>query len=353
MGQRGCLYALAINALLYLVDASPSVPVATYPILVTATVTTVFPSVATVYSVVPATDIPPTPTFTTIIDDNGNTITMPTAVAGSVTSAIIYTISLTTSQVVTSTLGFSTIFGPDSTTPAASTSTPDAVPSASTAPLTTPIISQTSTRTSFADQTSSLVTHSSSASTNSTSSANHSSTSGVAGVAGVAGANSSSSSPSSVSSAKGLSTGAMVGIGIGVVIGVVFLAALSFLLGQRYSRRQNEDDHSTPKNEYIEKTVIFQAGRPYEMNDSDGLSPLPTSAKGHAYSMRTTVAGTESPPFTGKSYDTSKSPRMNTSYDQPDLSALPQISQEDEQMYVGMPSYMSGAKRWSTKEFRK
>ncbi len=108
-------WAVALSLWISSCNALPSVPVATAPIVTTTTISTVLPSLVTVYSVVPATDDPNAiSTITTTIDGQQTIVTSPGGViAGSSTSTIISTISLTTTQVVVSTIGYSTAYGPD------------------------------------------------------------------------------------------------------------------------------------------------------------------------------------------------------------------------------------------------
>lgn len=107
-------WALALSICLCLCNALPSVPIATDPILSTATVSTIVPSLVTIYSVVPATDSPNAlKTITTTVNGRETVLTTADVVAGSSTATIISTISLTQNQVVVSTIGYSTILGPD------------------------------------------------------------------------------------------------------------------------------------------------------------------------------------------------------------------------------------------------
>jgi hypothetical protein len=341
MGHREYLYALALNAVLFLAHALPSAPIATDPILVTATVSTVLPSLVTLYSVVPATDAAPgsVATVTTTIDGTLTTVTSTAVIAGSVTSTIISTVSLTTNQVVVSTVGFSTVYGPDPTTSAVAASTPSAVPSSSaTAPG-----SSTSSTSSLSSQSSSLAAVSTSTSTQS---------GGFSSPSTAVGANGSSSASLS-SHSKGLSTGAKAGIGVGVVLGVVILALLFFFLGQRYSRRRSNRAQIEADSLPVAENDDFRAGRPYESTGSRDAAPVFITGKGHAYSTNTTVAGSDSPSVSGKSCDLPHSSPMSNPHDHSELSALPQITKEDDQMYVGVPAHMSGSKRWSMKEFMK
>jgi cell wall integrity and stress response component len=348
MCQRRGFRALALAVIPFFANALPSVPVATDPILVTATVPTVLPSLVTIYSVVPATDAAPNQEtiVTTTIDDTATTITSTALIAGSVTSTIISTISFATSQVVVNTVGYSTIFGPDPTTAAAPAISETAISTPATSPSTTPQTSELVSTTSSSEQTTSLaaLTTSSSAATPSGS---PSSTSTAVG------ANNPSAASISSSHSKGLSTGAKAGIGVGVALVVILLVVLSFLLGQRYTRRRNNLSSATPDEVSVEEKDVFQAGRPYESTSSQVASPALTTGKTHAYSTNTTAIGSGSPSVSGRSYDMPGSPPAENRYENSELSALPPIIKEDNQMYVGVPTHMSGSKRWSMKEFMK
>ncbi|KAJ9603673.1 hypothetical protein H2200_011859 [Cladophialophora chaetospira] len=338
-----CAFVLA--AFFFFANALSSVPVATDPILVTATIPTVVPSLVTVYSVVPATDATPgaATIITTTINGAVTTFTSTEPIAGSVTSTIISTISLTTNQVVVSTVGFSTVFGPDPTTPIVSSISTTALPTSPTS-STVSSVSDTAATALSNDQTNSpvaTVTRSSTA----TSSVSPTSTSTAVG------ANGSSTASSSSSHAKGLSSGAKAGIGIGVGIGVILLVGLSFLLGQRYSRRRNNVAGAKRKEAAAGEKDTFQAGRPYETTGPQYASPALTAGKSHAYSLNTTAVGSGSPSVGRQSFDAPNSPRRQSHYDDAELSALPPITKEDDQMYVGVPTHMSGSKRWSMKEF--
>ncbi|KIW69069.1 hypothetical protein PV04_04967 [Phialophora macrospora] len=348
MCQRRGFRALVLAVILFFANALPSVPVATDPILVTATVPTVLPSLVTIYSVVPATDaVPDQETIvTTTIDGTATTITSTAIVAGSVTSTIISTISFGTSQVVVSTVGYSTIFGPDPTTATVPPISETAISTSATSPSSTLHTSEPVSTTSLVEQTTSLaaLTTSSSAVTSSRS---PSSTSTAVG------ANNSSSASTSSFHSKGLSTGAKAGIGVGVALVVILLIVLSFLLGQRYSRRRVNLSRATSDDISVEEKDTFQAGRPYETTGSQAASPALMTGRSHAYSTNTTAIGSDSPSVSGRSYDIPGSPPADNRYESSALSALPPITREDSQMYVGVPAHMSGSKRWSMKEFMK
>jgi hypothetical protein len=115
MSPCKALWVVVLSVCVRICSALPSVPVATDPIVTTTTISTVLPSLVTIYSVVPATDDPNAiSTITTTIDGQQTIVTAPDGViAGSSTSTIISTISLATTQVVVSTIGYSTVFGPD------------------------------------------------------------------------------------------------------------------------------------------------------------------------------------------------------------------------------------------------
>jgi hypothetical protein len=116
MGKLQPLLAI-VATLASLTLAEPSVPIATNPILTTVTLPTVSISLVTVYSVVPATDASPNVPTTTFISGRPATLTPTGVIAGSSTETIISTVSLTTSEVVVQTIGFSTILGPNPVTP--------------------------------------------------------------------------------------------------------------------------------------------------------------------------------------------------------------------------------------------
>jgi hypothetical protein len=105
-------------------NAQSSVPVATEPIVSAVTVSTVVPSLLTIYSVVTSTSTEDVAvsieTITTTV--NGVQTTLLSTATGeanarpvvvqTITNTIISTVSVTTSQVVQSTVGFTTILGP-------------------------------------------------------------------------------------------------------------------------------------------------------------------------------------------------------------------------------------------------
>ncbi|EXJ73731.1 uncharacterized protein A1O5_03493 [Cladophialophora psammophila CBS 110553] len=351
MGRQGLLYVLALSIFLCFCNALPSVPVATDPILSTLTVSTVVPSLVTVYSVVPATDAAPNAlaTITTTIDGLPTTVTSTAVVAGSITSTIVSTVSLTTNQVVVSIIGYSTVFGPDpiATTTASSVSPATAASTSDTPSLTITSASETLPTTASVQATSASTT-SSDTSTALAFTANQPSSS-----AAVTGTSAPSQASHSSSSSKGLTAGAKAGIGIGVAIGVILLVILSFLLGQRYSRRLNGLAKANTDLTGADEKDIFQAGRPYESTGSKHHSLGLSATKGPASSMNTTAIGSGSESVSGRSYDMPLSDSSNNRVNNPELSALPPIENEDQPMYVGVPSHMSGSKRWSMKEYMK
>ncbi|EXJ60171.1 hypothetical protein A1O7_04323 [Cladophialophora yegresii CBS 114405] len=347
MCQRRGFWALAVAVCLAFADAQSSVPIATEPILVTATVPTVLPSFVTVYSVVPATDAAPNQVtiVTTTIDGTATTITSAAVVAGSVTSTIVSTISFTTSQIVVSTVGYSTIYGPDQTTAAVPSISETAISTSAIAGSTAPIASEPVSTTSSSYHTTSL-TASTTPSLAATTSRNASSASTI-------GDNNPSSTSTPSSHNGGLSTGAKAGIGIAVALLVILLVVLSFFLGQRCTRRRNNISRVTPDEDSVDEKDTFQAGRPYETTGPHAASSAHTSDKTNAYSTNTTAVGSGSPPVSGRSYHNPGSPPREHRYEDSELSALPPITNEDSQMYVGVPAHMSGSKRWSMKEFMK
>ncbi|KAK7899808.1 hypothetical protein LTR67_003553 [Exophiala xenobiotica] len=343
MSPCKALWVVVLSVCVRICSALPSVPVATDPIVTTTTISTVLPSLVTIYSVVPATDDPNAiSTITTTIDGQQTIVTAPDGViAGSSTSTIISTISLATTQVVVSTLGYSTVFGPDpvaATTPAAVAS--EAAPTSlvtTSAPTPIPLVVSTTPPIELisSSSTSSLII-----SDTSTTSTSFSAPTAIATDA---------SSSSASSSSGSLSTGAKAGVGVGVAIGVLGLIVASFLLGLRYSRRRRSrnDAHAPPgPHPDAEEKNTFQAGRPYEETRTDRYAIDPLACK-NGYSRATTEAGSESGV---KSHDRS-SPVAPAYHNNDDLSALPQFKNND--MYVGVPTYMSGSKRWSMREFEK
>ncbi|OAG38779.1 hypothetical protein AYO21_06974 [Fonsecaea monophora] len=330
MDHQRVFRLLALNIFLCFCIASPSVPIATDPILSTETIPTVIPSLVTIYSIVPATDAVPdtVTTITTTIDGQTTTVVSTGVIAGSITSTIISTISLTTSQVVVNTVGYSTILGPD---PTPATTAPVVAPTTAAPNPETPILTTSSplgeVPTSSNFEITSTLTTSSSISATSSSTASSSSSSPLTSATG---SDLSSQTSHSSSTSKGLSTGAKAGIGVGVALGVILLALLSFLLGQRYSRRRNENARNNASLTGANEKDIFLAGRPYEAS-GPRLDAL---------------AG-------GKSYDMPGSDSVKNYANNSDLSALPPVGQGDEPMYVGVPAHMSGSKRWSMKEFVK
>ncbi|KIX00788.1 uncharacterized protein Z518_09853 [Rhinocladiella mackenziei CBS 650.93] len=343
--------ALWVFALIVcLCNALPSVPIATDPILTTETVPTVLPSLVTIYSVVPATDDPNAiATVTTTV--NGRETILTTAggvIAGSATSTIISTLSLTTSQVVVNTVGYSTVFGPDPTTP---TTDPIVAPAATTStPVTAPTTPSVTSNGALTTLTGPSVTSSIGDTTVSLGSLTSTSAKpSPASPTAVGASGSTSSSP------KGLSTGAKVGIGIGVAVGVILLALLSFFLGQRYSRRRNgyaSNTDNDPNAVAAEEKDTFQAGHPYELTGSKHHPSDISTGKGHQYSRTTTEVGSGTESMSGKSYDMTTSGSPTNHNETEELSALPQL-RDDGPMYIGVPSHMSGSKRWSMKEYEK
>lgn len=186
-----------------------------------------------------------------------------------------------------------------------------------------------------------------------TPSSSNSAASSSSSTSAAAGANGASATASPSSHSKGLSSGAKAGIGIGVAIGVICLVVLSFLLGQRFSRRRSHLARARADAASTNEKDVFQAGRPYEMSGSQAASPSLGPGKALAYSMNTTTLGSGSDSVDGRSYDMPTSPPMNIHHDNSELSALPPVNNDDDQMYVGVPSHMSGSKRWSMKEFMK
>ncbi|KAJ9497321.1 hypothetical protein H2202_007125 [Exophiala xenobiotica] len=346
MSPCKALWVVVLSVCVRICNALPSVPVATDPIVTTTTISTVLPSLVTIYSVVPATDDPNAiSTITTTIDGQQTIVTAPDGViAGSSTSTIISTISLTTTQVVVSTIGYSTVFGPDpvaATTPAAVASeTAPTSPVTTTTPPSIPLVVSTTPPIEVisTSSTSSVII----GDTSTTSTSFSAPTTIATGV-------SSSSSSSASSSSGSLSTGAKAGIGVGVAIGVLGLIAASFFLGLRCSRRRRSRNnaHALPgPHSDAEEKNTFQAGRPYEETRTDRYAIDPLAGK-NGYSRATTEAGSESGV---KSHDRS-SPVAPAYHNNDDLSALPQFKNND--MYVGVPTYMSGSKRWSMREFEK
>lgn len=116
MSRGEALWAIVLS--ICLCNALSSVPVATNPIVTTATVSTVVPSFVTIYSVVPATEHSDTTSAITTTISGQQTILTPggSVIAGSVTSTIVSTISLTTTEVVVRTIGYSTVLAPDPAT---------------------------------------------------------------------------------------------------------------------------------------------------------------------------------------------------------------------------------------------
>lgn len=72
----------------------------------------------------------------------------------------------------------------------------------------------------------------------------------------------------------------------------------------------------------------------------------------HPHSFSTTEVGSSKGSMSGKSYEMSPS-TMSNYHDAAELSALPQFGKDDGPTYVGVPSHMSGSKRWSMREYEK
>lgn len=167
-----------------------------------------------------------------------------------------------------------------------------------------------------------------------------------------------SSSAEYPSGGGGLSTGTKAGIAIGVILGVTALVVAGFLLGQRYSRRRSAEaryNESSPDSFANEKDA-FRAGRPYELSASNRQPTEMSTGKMHPYSFTTNETRSGSESVSGKSHEMPGSmPGSAVSpYNEPaELSALPQFETNDVPMYVGVPTHMSGSKRWSMKEYEK
>jgi hypothetical protein len=124
---------------------------------------------------------------------------------------------------------------------------------------------------------------------------------------------------------------------------VGLLAALFFVLGLRYSRRRNNravSDHDAPMHETPDE---FVAGHPYEATN---MTPSST-AKGMAYSTVTTAVSTSSGSVSGNPNEKRLSHPASDQHDAQALSALPQMHEDDQPTYVGVPAHLSGEKRWS------
>ncbi|KAL6246093.1 hypothetical protein RBB50_007246 [Rhinocladiella similis] len=248
-------------------------------------------------------------------------------------------------------IGYSTVFGPDPEPAATPASTPATTPdsAAPTTPINDPATISVSpgTSTTLPNE---IVSSSGASTTNRVSDVARV-TSSTSSSALAAATTAAGSSASSVSSSPSLSTGAKAGIGIGAVIGAIGLIIVSFFLGQRYSRRRRIEaaghSHSESDGPDQEKDV-FLAGRPYEETNLDHNTNESTTGKNQS-SPAATEVGSASPE---RKFDDVSSPTMS-SYHSPngELSALPQVRDDD--MYVGVPSYMSGSKRWSMKEYEK
>lgn len=118
-----CNILWALLSFLVLCNAQSSVPIATQPVVSDVTLTSVIPSLQTIYSVITTSSTEAVPlsiaTITTIV--GGETTTIFSTVSGeanarpvviqTITSTLVSTISVTTTQVVQSTVGFTTILG--------------------------------------------------------------------------------------------------------------------------------------------------------------------------------------------------------------------------------------------------
>lgn len=108
MGPKNALWALALCICLC---NAQDIPIATNPIEETATVQTVVPQETTIFSVIPM--VPPASLITTQVDGTDTVITSFGEATNSFTSTIVSTIYVTSDQVVVSTVGYTTIYGPD------------------------------------------------------------------------------------------------------------------------------------------------------------------------------------------------------------------------------------------------
>lgn len=118
-----CNVLWALLSFLLLCNAQSSVPIATQPIVSDVTLTSVIPSLQTIYSVITTSSTeavaPSISTVTTVV--SGETTTILSTASGeanarpvviqTITSTLVSTISITTTQVVQSTIGFTTILG--------------------------------------------------------------------------------------------------------------------------------------------------------------------------------------------------------------------------------------------------
>jgi len=142
---------------------------------------------------------------------------------------------------------------------------------------------------------------------------------------------------------------------VGVAIVVIVLTILSFFLGQRYSRRHNVRARSTydvPEKPVVSEKDTFHAGPQYELTASQRQPSELRAGKSPQFSMTTTEEGSSSESTGGKSHDMGGGLVVHQQNITGELSALPQFN-KDENMYIGVPSHMSGFKRWSMKEYEK
>ncbi|KAL2441932.1 hypothetical protein ABEF95_016895 [Exophiala dermatitidis] len=357
-----------VLAVAHVGNAIPSVPVATDPILSTETVSTVVPSLLTIYSTVPGTGVPgETQTITSTVDGQPTTITSVAGdAAASETSTIISTIYLTTTSEVVNTVGYSTVLGPDPVTSTSDPATAITSSPTSTVPVETPTTTSTIAETSSTSSTSFVaVVPSSTDAPVTTTPASSTPLSTVISASPTTSQPSASSSTSDslqastsahASHSPGLSPAQKAGIGVGVAIGVFLLAVGAFILGLHYSHRRTAkaaaryDGSKSPGGEAKDD---FLVGRPYEHMVAQSRSPNmsvrkdyqnPTEVHSVSSSSRLYEAqnAPSSPPLPPRSHQ-----RVNGGY-----SPFPP-AQEDEPMYIGVPSHMSGSKRWSMKEYEK
>jgi hypothetical protein len=124
---------------------------------------------------------------------------------------------------------------------------------------------------------------------------------------------------------------------------VGFFAALFFVLGLRYSRRRNNRPAIDRRPSMHETPDEFLAGRPYEATNTTHSS----TAMGKAYSIVTTAVSTSSGSVSGHLNEKRLSHPAFDQHDAEALSALPQMNDDDQPTYVGIPAHLSGEKRWS------
>ncbi|KAK4944141.1 hypothetical protein LTR10_016474 [Elasticomyces elasticus] len=360
MSPRKALWAVVLS--ICICNALPSVPIATNPIVTSATVSSVVPSLLTVYSVVAATEHSDTASAITTTINGQQTIVTPTVsvVAGSITNTIISTISITTTEVIVETIGYSTVLSPD---PVLSTTSPTTSRLITNTTVLSPSLSQTSSITiSRTPTVPALVQTTSSTGIVSSSttipvSSRHSSTSTQDIISTSSTALSTSPTASTLSglshsSSHSLSAGAKAGIGVGVAVGIIGLVIGSFCLGRRVSRRSKAESGANPNHSapvIIEEKDTFQAGRPYEDTAPTNNGSGPLTPK-NGYSGTATEVGSGS--LNKDSFSTASPTMPAYQYNISGVSALPQL-QDIDPMYVGVPSHMSGSKRWSMKEYEK